>query len=118
METRNFIHGKFIDSISKKNLKVVNPANQKLVGNIDQALDNEIDLAFAAAKSACNKRILLDLDPKEKSNMMRAVASKLREYKNIGGKLLSQENGKTIKQCIGEFEGAADTFDFYAGMTD
>ena len=22
------------------------------------------------------------------------------------------------KQCIGEFEGAADTFDFYAGMTD
>ena len=50
--------------------------------------------------------------------MMRAVANKLREYKEIGGKILSQENGKTIKQCIGEFDGAADTFDFYAGMTD
>ena len=36
METRNFINGKFIDSISRKNLNVINPANQKLVGNIDQ----------------------------------------------------------------------------------
>ena len=35
MELRNFIDGKFIDSISKKNIPVLNPANQKIVGNID-----------------------------------------------------------------------------------
>ena len=39
METRNFINGKFIDSISKENIPIINPANQKVVGNIDQALD-------------------------------------------------------------------------------
>ena len=118
METRNFINGKFIDSISKENIPIINPANQKVVGNIDQALDDEINLAFESAKKAFDKRILLDMDPKEKSNMMRAIATKLREYKNEGGKLLSQENGKTVTQCIDEFNGAADTFDFYAGMTD
>ncbi len=118
METRNFINGKFIDSISKEKIPIVNPANQKVVGNIDQALDDEINLAFESAKKAFDKRILLDMDPKKKSNMMRAIATKLREYKNEGGKLLSQENGKTIAQCIDEFNGAADTFDFYAGMTD
>ena len=118
METRNFINGKFIDSISKENIPITNPANQKLVGNIDQALDDEINLAFESAKKAFDKRILLDMDSKEKSNMMRAIATKLREYKNEGGKLLSQENGKTVTQCIDEFNGAADTFDFYAGMTD
>ena len=118
METRNFINGKFIDSISKENIPIINPANQKLVGNIDQALDDEINLAFESAKKAFDKRILLDMDPKEKSNMMRAIATKLREYKNEGGKVLSQENGKTVTQCIDEFNGAADTFDFYAGMTD
>ena len=58
------------------------------------------------------------MDPKKKSKIMRAIASKLREYKHEGGKLLSKENGKTITQCEGEFEGAADTFDYYAGMTD
>ena len=36
MEIRNFINGKFINSISKKNIPVLNPANQKIVGNIDE----------------------------------------------------------------------------------
>ena len=118
MEVRNFVNGKFIDSISNKNIEVTNPANQELVGCIDQALDEEIDLAFSSAKKAFDKRILVDMDAKQKSKMMRAIASKLREYKDDGGKLLSKENGKTIKQCVDEFKGAADTFDYYAGMTD
>lgn len=118
MEVRNFINGKFIDSISNKNIEVTNPANQELVGCIDQALDEEIDLAFSSAKKAFDERILVDMDAKQKSKMMRAIASKLREYKDDGGALLSKENGKTIKQCVDEFKGAADTFDYYAGMTD
>jgi len=118
MELRNFINGKFIGSISKQNIPVLNPSNQKVVGNIDEALDDEIDLAFESAKKAFDKRILVDMDAKEKSMMMRAIANKLREKKDEGGKILSQENGKTIAQCVGEFEGAANTFDFYAGLTD
>ena len=38
------------------------------------------------------------MDAKDKSNMMRANAQKLRERKEEGGKLLSLQNGKTIKQ--------------------
>ena len=118
MENRNFINGSFIDSISNKKVDVINPANQALVGSINEAMNEEIDLAVDAAKKAFEKRILQDMDAKVKSNMMRSIASKLREYSEIGGKLLSQENGKTISQCVGEFKGAANTFDFYAGMTD
>ncbi|OUW95881.1 MAG: hypothetical protein CBD97_02280 [Pelagibacteraceae bacterium TMED237] len=118
MENRNFINGSFIDSISVKNVDIFNPANQKLVGSINEAMEDEIDLAMNAAKKAFDKRILQDMDTRVKSKMMRSIATKLREYSDEGGKLLSQENGKTINQCIGEFQGAADTFDFYAGMTD
>ena len=118
MELRNFINGRFIDSISKRNIPVLNPSNQDIVGNIDEALDDEINLAFESARKAFDKRILIDMDAKEKSLMMRAIANKLREKKSEGGKILSQENGKTIAQCVGEFEGAANTFDFYAGLTD
>ena len=35
MELRNFINGQFIDSISKKNIDVINPSNQELVGKIN-----------------------------------------------------------------------------------
>ena len=118
MEVRNFINGRFINSISKKTIPVLNPANQKIVGSIEEALDDEINLAFDAARQAFDKRILLDMNAQEKSRMMRAIAAKLREKKDEGGKILSQENGKTVAQCIGEFEGAANTFDFYAGLTD
>ena len=118
METRNFINGKFINTISKKNIPVLNPANQKIIGNIDEALDDEIDLAFKSAKNAFDKRILLDMDSKNKSRLMRAIASKLRDYKDEGALILSSENGKTIEQCKGEFLGAADTYDYYAGLTD
>ena len=118
MEERNFINGRFINSLSKKTIPVLNPANQKIVGSIEEALDDEINLAFDAARQAFDKRILLDMNAQEKSRMMRAIAAKLREKKDEGGKILSQENGKTVAQCIGEFEGAANTFDFYAGLTD
>ena len=118
METRNFINGNFLESISKKNIPIFNPANQNLVGNIDEALDEEIDLAFKSAKKAFDSRVLIDMDAKDKSKMMRAIATKLREYKDEGGAILSSENGKTVAQCVDEFKGAADTYDYYAGMTD
>ena len=81
MEIRNYINGQFIDSISKKNIPVLNPANQSIVGSIDEALDEEIELAFSAASQAFDLRILQDMDAKDKSKMMRSIASKLREYK-------------------------------------
>ena len=49
MEIRNYINGRFINSISKQNIKVMNPANQETVGFVDEALDEEIELAFSAA---------------------------------------------------------------------
>ena len=118
LEVRNFIGGKFVDSISKTNIPVINPANQNIVGHIDEALDDEIDEAFSAAKKSFNQRILQDMDASLKSKKMRSIASKLREYKKRGAIILSQENGKTIEQCEGEFDGAASVFDYYAGLTD
>ena len=118
METRNYINGRFIESLSKRKILVLNPADQSNVGFVDEALGEEIDLAFAAALTAYNKRVLQDMDAAEKSKMMRFIASKLREYTTYGSELLSKENGKSIEQCVGEFEGAAAIFDYYAGLTN
>ncbi len=118
MEVRNFINGNFINSISKTSIQVINPANQKTVGFIDEALDEEIELAFQSASKAYKKRVLQDMDASYKAKMMLSIATKLREYKKIGAKILSLENGKTIEQCEGEFDGAANVFDYYAGITD
>ena len=118
LEVRNYINGNFVNSISKKNIPVLDPSNQNIVGYIDEALDDEIDLAFSSALKVFEKRILQDMNSNDKSKMMRSIATKLREYKEHGSILLSKENGKTIQQCASEFDGAADVFDYYAGITD
>ena len=53
METRNFINGKFVDAISNEKISIINPANQKVVGKIDQALDDEINSLIKIL--ACSK---------------------------------------------------------------
>ena len=118
MENRNFINGEFINSISNSNIAIEDPSNKKTIANIDEALDEEIDLSFRAAKKAFDSRVLLDMDEKEKSKMMRNIANELRNFSKEAAVLLSRENGKTIEQCEGEFIGAADMFDYYAGLTD
>ena len=61
-ETRNFINGNFIDSISKKSVDIINPANQSLVGSINEAMDDEIDLAIiSGAKERLRAVILTSL---------------------------------------------------------
>ena len=42
----------------------------------------------------------------KKSFYLRSIAEKLRHYKSYGSQILSKENGKTLLQCEGEFEGA------------
>ena len=118
MENRNFINGEFIKSISNSNIAIEDPSNKKIIANIDEALDEEIDLSFEVAKKAFDSRVLLDMDEKQKSKMMRNIAEELRNFSKEAAVLLSRENGKTIEQCEGEFIGAADMFDYYAGLTD
>ena len=118
MENRNFINGEFINSISNSNIAIEDPSNKKTIANIDEALDEEIDLSFEVAKKAFDSRVLLDMDEKQKSKMMRNIAEELRNFSKEAAVLLSRENGKTIEQCEGEFIGAADMFDYYAGLTD
>ena len=52
MENRNFINGNFIDSISKKSVDIINPADQSLVGSVNEAMDDEIDFAIVSAKKS------------------------------------------------------------------
>ena len=54
----------------------------------------------------------------KKSFYLRSIAETLRHYKLYGSQILSKENGKTLLQCEGEFEGAASVFEYYAGITD
>ena len=115
---KNFIDGKWIESESKETIKVDDPANGKVIGEISCAKKNEVDLAVDAAKRSFDSRVLVDMPLLARAKLMRRIADETRKIAKEGGELLCYENGKTLGAAVKEFNDVADMFDYYAGLTD
>ena len=115
---KNFIDGKWIQSESKETIKVDDPANGKIIGEISCAKKNEVDLAVDAARRSFESRVLVDMPLLTRAKLMRRIADETRKIAKEGGELLCYENGKTLGAAIKEFNDVADMFDYYAGLTD
>ena len=115
---KNFIDGKWISSESKETIKVDDPSNGRVIGEISCAKKNEVDLAVEAAKNSYNSRVLVDMPLLSRAKLMRKIAEETRKVSKEGGELLCYENGKNIASAIKEFNDVADMFDYYAGLTD
>ena len=115
---KNFIDGKWIESESKEIIKVDNPANGKVIGEISCAKKNEVDLAVDAARRSFESRVLVDMPLLTRAKLMRRIADETRKIAKEGGELLCYENGKTLGAAVKEFNDVADMFDYYAGLTD
>ncbi len=115
---KNFIDGKWIESESKETIKVDDPANGKVIGEISCAKKNEVDLAVDAARGSFESRVLVDMPLLARAKLMRRIADETRKIAKEGGELLCYENGKTLGAAVKEFNDVADMFDYYAGLTD
>ena len=115
---KNFIDGKWIESESKETIKVDDPANGKVIGEISCAKKNEVDLAVDAARRSFESRVLVDMPLLARAKLMRRIADETRKIAKKGGELLCFENGKTLGAAVKEFNDVADMFDYYAGLTD
>ena len=115
---KNFIDGEWIESESKETIKVDDPANGKVIGEISCAKKNEVDLAVDAARRSFESRVLVDMHLLARAKLMRRIADETRKIAKEGGELLCYENGKTLGAAVKEFTDVADMFDYYAGLTD
>ena len=115
---QHYINGEWIDSTGNELIAVVNPATEEVIGEISAANKDDISLAVAAAKTAYESRVLVDMNPMERAKLMRSIADELRKVSKDGGALLCEENGKLLGASEYEFLDAANYFDYYSGLTD
>jgi aldehyde dehydrogenase (NAD+) len=115
---QHYINGEWIDSTGNEVIAVVNPATEEVIGEISAANKDDIGLAVAAAKTAYESRVLVDMNPMERAKLMRGIADELRKVSKDGGALLCEENGKLLGASEYEFLDAANYFDYYSGLTD
>ena len=112
---QHYINGEWLDASDEEIIPVLNPANEKVIGEITCGKEADINHAVDAAKKAYNSRILVDMNPMERAKLMRGIAEELRKISKEGGALLCAENGKLLSSSINEFIEAANYFDYYSG---
>lgn len=111
---RNFIGGKWLESVSERIVSNINPANtDDILGTIRQATRAE---AKQAVESAAEAFAAWRATPAPKRGRIIARAARLMEDQQEDlAQILTREEGKTIAESRGELERSINVADFCAG---
>ncbi|MEJ7840793.1 MAG: aldehyde dehydrogenase family protein [Rubrobacter sp.] len=97
-------------------LEILNPATGEVVERLEPATAEDADAAVARAKKAFPA--WRDVEPADRSRLLRRLADALEAEKENLAQLESRDTGKPINDARGEMSMVADTFHYYAGMPE
>jgi aldehyde dehydrogenase (NAD+) len=111
---RNFVNGKWVESKSAKIVERRNPANtDELVASIPLSTREEMKEAIAAAKNAFPA--WRETPPPNRGKILFKAVRIMEEQKEELARLLTREEGKTLKDSLGEVQRAINITEFMAG---
>src|SRR4030095_6970046 len=111
---RNFIGGKWIESVSTRTAQNINPANtDDVIGNIRQATRDEARGAVEAASEAF--RGWRSTPAPTRGRIVARAARLMEEHKEELAQILTREEGKTIAESRGELQRSINVAEFCAG---
>ena len=109
----HFIDGSFADAPDAERLDVVDPASEDLIVRVANGTADDVDRAVAAAVKA--KDQWARLVPKERSEVLHAIADRIAENRDVLVRLESANTGKPASVAGDDVDGTIDTFRFMAG---
>ncbi|VVO03523.1 Aldehyde dehydrogenase, thermostable [Pseudomonas fluorescens] len=111
-EFKNLIDGQWVagDGYSEN----INPANTgEVVGRFAKASSEQVAEAVAAARRTSKKWAAVN--SQERTDILRRAAHALRTESARLGEVLSREQGRTLREAIGEVIRSAQVFEYFAG---
>ncbi|MGY1682759.1 aldehyde dehydrogenase family protein [Geodermatophilus sp. SYSU D01176] len=109
----HFIDGSFRDTPDAELLDVVDPASEEVIARVAQGTAADVDAAVAAALRA--RPAWAGLVPKERSELLHAVADRIAQHHDVLVSLESANTGKPMSVARDDVDGTIDTFRFMAG---
>src|SRR5918998_461623 len=97
-------------------LEVLNPATEEVVERLEPATAEDAGAAIARAREAFPA--WRDVQPGDRSRLLRRLADALEGEKENLAQLESKNTGKPIGDSRGEMAMVAETFHYYAGMPE
>ncbi|MEV0181812.1 aminobutyraldehyde dehydrogenase [Streptomyces sp. NPDC050625] len=110
---RHFIDGNFAEGSTERVIDVVDPCSEAVIARIPEGTAEDIDRAVTAAvaaKAGWARRV-----PKERSELLHAIADRLAENTDLLSRLESANTGKPLAVSQDDVAMTIDTFRFMAG---
>lgn len=110
-KTQLFVDGTWRNG-SGSPLEVENPSTGEIMGQVETATTTDLDECLIAAERAFST--WRKTSPLDRSNLLRAVAQKMRDQTDIIAPILTAEQGKPIGEARSECLVSADLLDWFA----
>ncbi len=115
---QNFIGGEWVDGASGERIVVENPATGEQIAEVARAVPADVDRAVAAARSAFDSRVLAEMRPVARGEMMFEVARHLTAMTEEIAILECVDNGKTLANARNDIALTARYLSYYGGLAD
>lgn len=112
LQTQLFINGEWQDGKQGKEFAVLDPATNDTITKVSKADISDYERAIDAAYTSFQS--FKKTSARERSTLLYKLYQSLIDNKQDLGKILCYENGKPLKESIGEIEYAASFFQWYA----
>ncbi|WP_064093621.1 CoA-acylating methylmalonate-semialdehyde dehydrogenase [Rossellomorea aquimaris] len=110
---KNFINGKWIESISSQSLEVLNPASNEEIARVPISTKEDVEMAVVAAKEA--SKTWKKIPVPKRARILYKYHSILSENHEQLAKLVVEENGKSFKEAYGEVQRGLECVEFACG---
>ena len=105
-----FVHGQWITDTGQE-FDVINPATEQVIATVPGCTAEHATLAM----NACDRAVpeWLSRTPRERSEVLRAIFDTMQSEKEVIARLITLEEGKTLKESAGEVDYASEFFRWY-----
>ena len=115
---RIYIGGEWTPPRSGRSIRSIDPSTEEVWAEVAEAGESDIDDAVAAARSAMQGPWKTRTTPSQRGELLLWLANLIRRDAAKLAEIESRDNGKPLRDTLGEMQRAVEWFTFFAGAAD
>lgn len=112
---KNYINGAWVDSVSKKTIDVLNPANQEVLAKVPYGADTAKDVASATEYAFSAYKEWSNVPVMKRVQVLYKLKSLFEENIAEIAEIITKESGKTKGESFGEIQRAIENIEVACG---
>ena len=117
-EYKMFIGGEWVDAAAGNTFDSLNPYTGQAWARMPDGQAEDVDRAVGAARTAFTGSPWGRMRPAERADLLRRFADRLRDNAEHLARIETRDNGKLIREMLGQARALPGYYNYYAGLTD